>query len=213
MATHHRTHSLPSSTGSLSDDLALFSSSTPAPLYGHAAADGYTYDAQGDTSVDASEAGDSPYLGGSGAGGATSGTGGASTAGGESGSRRSRARAFSFLSTHHGQAGQSYGARGLDGPSPATGETPFVGGAYDYALDAEETLTDEEDEDDLVATAGGRDGGEAMEMRSPGLGGGGGRAYRARFQPLVGVELAVMGVSAAAVLGLTVGAVVLAFVG
>ncbi|GAA6037596.1 hypothetical protein JCM8097_006132 [Rhodosporidiobolus ruineniae] len=56
MATHLRTHSLASSTGSLSDDLALFSSSTPAPLYGHGGADGYAYGAQGDTSRGASEA-------------------------------------------------------------------------------------------------------------------------------------------------------------
>ncbi|GAA5944025.1 hypothetical protein JCM10213_008974 [Rhodosporidiobolus nylandii] len=201
MATPHgRTHSLASSTGSLSDDLAFAST----PSYGDTS---YSYGAPGvgigDTSL--SDIGDSPYLHGGRAGGSESrrsSVGLVGAAGGGGGERRSRARAFSFLSTR-----DPYGPREGDvgGPSPASGETPFVGGGYEYALDAEDdTLSDGEE-------------GEAHEMRStaaqasPNLAGG--RAYRQRFQPLLGYELAWMGVSAAAVLGLTVGAVVLTWVG
>ncbi|GAA5887076.1 hypothetical protein JCM6882_009439 [Rhodosporidiobolus microsporus] len=214
MTTHHRTHSLTSSTGSLTDDLALPTSSSRHDPFGDDG--GYAYGAQGagDTSMSASDFGDSPYLGrghsrrssaGVGAGGAVGGGGGASSIGGPAGGGRSRARAFSFLSAHH-----PYGARegDLDGVSPSTGETPFVGGGYDYALDAEE-------EDEVDALSSGDEAG-GMEMRPMGEASpraGGGRAYRSRFQPLDGVEYVMMGVSAMAVVGLTVGAVVLTWVG
>jgi hypothetical protein len=215
MASHQRSHSIASSTGSLSDDLnlAFTSSNTPSTAdpfssYSYGAAGG-----AGDTSLSELGLGESPYLGGhsrrsSVALGVTSpGLGGGETApsttGGE-GSRRSRARAFSFLSTHQ----SNYGPReGDTAPFPSTGETPFAGGAYDFALDAG---------DDSLSSDG---EGEGVEMQQAGVAGSAsprtreGRAYRTRFQPLLGVELAWMGVSAAAVTALTVGAVVLAFAG
>ncbi|GAA5858233.1 hypothetical protein JCM8547_005702 [Rhodosporidiobolus lusitaniae] len=213
MASHYRTHSTASSTGSLSDDLALYSSSSnnhrnplhddPYSSYSYAGGGG----GAGDASM--SELGDSPYVGG-GAGeddDKPTGRGGKSapsTAGGAGGGR-SRARAFSFLSAHH-----PYGPRegSMAGESPATGETPFVGGAYDFALDAsEDALSVSSDDDGAVEM---QQRGEAATSR---MAGGGGRTYRTRFQPLVGVELAWMGVSAGAVLALTVWAVVLTWVG
>lgn len=213
MSSPYRTHSVASSTGSLSDDLAFhnptsFASNTGSYSYGPAAS------SVGDTSLSDIY---SPDLGGGnsrrnsvalGGGGPTTGRGSGRTASlatssiaGGGGDRRSRARAFSFLSAHH----SSYDTSDR---SPS-GETPFAGGAYDFALDAEDALASDDDED--VGQGG------AVEMQPTGVnsreGGGGPRAYRMRFQPLVAVELTWMAVSGAAVTALTLGAVVLAFAG
>ncbi|GAA5833440.1 hypothetical protein JCM11251_003496 [Rhodosporidiobolus azoricus] len=210
MTTHHRTHSLTSSTGSLTDDLVALPTHTSHsdPFY-----DGYAYGAQGagDTSMTASEIGDSPYIGGaesrrSSVVALTAMSPSLGTGGDKPG--RSRARAFSFLSVH-----QPYGAREGDsnGISPSTGETPFVGGAYDRAFEHGD-LDDEIDALSDVSSAGGDD----VEMRPTGETAAmrwGGKAYRSRFQPLEGAEYALMGVSAVCVVGLTVGAVVLTWVG
>ncbi|GJN94574.1 hypothetical protein Rhopal_007657-T1 [Rhodotorula paludigena] len=224
MHPYNRRHSIASSTGSLSDD--LFHLSGPQTS-------GYAYSpAAGDTSFALSDT-DSPYLGsGAPARSSTtlppapplvataastpagtpfvgeSATGGVNKLGG-----RSRARAFSFLSVHPAQYGERHDA---DGPSPATGETPFVGGAYDFALDGDEVdaLDYDDDEDDSDERRG--RGVEMREMGASAAGGTGaaaGKAYRMRFQPLEGYELAWMAVSASAVLGLTVTAVVLSVVG
>ncbi|GAA6052548.1 hypothetical protein JCM3770_003237 [Rhodotorula araucariae] len=183
MASHLRSHSTASSTGSLTDDL-LFASYTP---YSPASASPYpdlAPDAPSSRRSSASSAPPPPPL-------SPTPTATPSVAAG-----RSRARAFTFL-------GVPYADRLDSGPSPHTGETPFIGGAYEYALDGDD------DEDHL-----------ATEMREVGGGGGpagGGRgrptAFRTSFQPLVGYELAWMGLSAAAVTGLTVAAVVLACIG
>ncbi|GAA5909037.1 hypothetical protein JCM8208_007409 [Rhodotorula glutinis] len=128
---------------------------------------------------------------------------------------RSRARAFSFLGAH-----DAYGDRhDAAGTTPHTGATPFVGSAYDSAF---ELGDDEADGDGLDEGDGASDDG--LEMREVGRAGGTAAAaaaaakartsgYRTRFQPLVSYELAWMAASAASVLGLTVAAVVLAFVG
>ncbi|GAA5987594.1 hypothetical protein JCM11641_005376 [Rhodosporidiobolus odoratus] len=204
MVSHNRTHSTASSTGSLSDDLALFSSSSRPPTLADPFNTTYAYGTgTGDASL--SDIGDSPFIGDGSDGGATSrrssigvvrardGTNGAADTAAGGGGGRSRARAFSFLSVH-----QPYGMKEGEGSSPATGETPFMGGGYDFALEAGDDSPSE-------------GGGPPIEMRSVGAApaGRGGRGYRHRFQPLVGQELAWMGVSAACVLGLTVGAVVL----
>ncbi|BGO96349.1 hypothetical protein NBRC10512v2_008074 [Rhodotorula toruloides] len=198
-----RRHSIASSTGSLTDDLALASS-----LASHDG--GYAYDQSMRSSFSDIDPG-SPYVGlsrsitpsvvhvppspapstGKTLPGALGGTG------------RTRARAFSFLSV----AGQP-AATSLSAPSPATGDTPFVGGAYDFALAADELDPSEDEDDDEVG----------HEMRALGGGSSGAKmsaasSYRMRFQPLEAHELAWMAVSAAAVTGLTVAAAVLAFVG
>ncbi|TNY21456.1 hypothetical protein DMC30DRAFT_201280 [Rhodotorula diobovata] len=261
MDPHHRRHSIGSSTGSLSDDL-LFSGSahTAAPPlssffpYGvpHAAAAGdHSYASSEDTesglALGPSTSGSRPPNGppalvplstphtpqtnagaGAGAGGGRSPVPG-----------RSRARAFSFLSTHDAAAavyGERHDAAGLT-PRSHSGATPFVGRAYESALDGAYGAEDEDaDEVDVLGGArggGGGGGGEssededddddegrgALEMREvrgrDGAAAGKARTggYRTRFEPLEGYELAWMGVSAASVLGLTVAAVVLAFVG
>ncbi|BGP44154.1 hypothetical protein JCM10449v2_008218 [Rhodotorula kratochvilovae] len=217
MASHLRSHSTASSTGSLTDDL-LYSGSASAPLGGGG---DYAYGASGagDASFAYSDGGgsplpdlpssrrssvshhpaaaphDTPKLGAAGAG-------------------RSRARAFSFLSVRGGAGAGGYGERGdaAGGLSPHSGETPFVGGAYDFALDGEGDEVDALGDDALQSDY--ED--EGTEMREVGAATAGGAktgGYRNRFQPLVGHELAWMGVSAAAVTGLTVAAVVLACVG
>lgn len=146
---------------------------------------------------------------GSGSGGGEGGAGsvasaGTSTAAAAGGSRRSRARAFSFLldsssTPVHGRRASLSSTLG-DHHS----DLPFGGDAYDFALRAEEE--EEEDlEPELGAAAGGGGGGGAEAQQR--------RAYRQTFQPIVQEELWWMGVSAAAVLGLTVGAVVLSVVG
>ncbi|GAA6009885.1 hypothetical protein JCM10207_002145 [Rhodosporidiobolus poonsookiae] len=207
---HLRNHSTASSTGSLTDDLALFSSlptsSSPADF------SSYAYGAPGAGDASLSDI-DSPYPGISGSRqhsrrpsvvASLNDVGLESPHPNSHAGGRSRARAFSFLSVHHDAHG--YGAKHGDGLSPATGETPvFGGGGYDDALDADDTFSEDDDDE-----------GVEMQPKSGGAGGGGmgaGRTYRARFQPLEGHELALMGVSAAAVLGLTVGAVVLTWVG
>lgn len=203
-----RRHSIASSTGSLTDDLALASS-----LASHDG--GYAYGAHPDQSMRSSfsdiEAA-SPYVGLSRTEqpavptrtpptGATSfpGSHGSGTTG------RTRARAFSFLSV----AGQPT-AGSPSALSPATGDTPFVGGAYDFALAADEFNPSDEAEDDEVEAS--------QEMRALGGGSSGAKvpaasSYRMRFQPLETHELAWMAASAAVVTGLTVTAAVLAFVG
>ncbi|GAA5890098.1 hypothetical protein JCM5296_004769 [Sporobolomyces johnsonii] len=194
----------------LSDDLAVYSTSPshPAPD----AYSSYAYGPGADTSfdhhaLDASFRTPSPSLGGH-SRRSSSGAGGGGTGRGGDG-RRSRARAFSVLSAPHRQA--LFGGGGNE--EEGLGEGAFEGGAYDRAFDALEMGEDDDDDDD--------EGGIEMRERRtgensalPGGGGAsGGKAARTRFQPLEREEVLWMGVSAAAVLGLTAGAVVLAFVG
>ncbi|BGP28263.1 hypothetical protein JCM10295v2_007250 [Rhodotorula toruloides] len=203
-----RRYSIASSTGSLTDDLALASS-----LASHDG--GYAYGAHPDHSMRSSFSDvdpGSPYVGLSRSitpalvhvpPSPTPSTG-TTLPGALGGTGRTRARAFSFLSV----AGQP-AAPSISAPSPATGDTPFVGGAYDFALAADE-LDPSDDEDDDEA---------GHEMRALGAGGAVGSkmsaasSYRMRFQPLEAHELAWMAASAAAITGLTVAAAVLAFVG
>ncbi|BGP74501.1 hypothetical protein NBRC10513v2_007933 [Rhodotorula toruloides] len=203
-----RHHSIASSTGSLTDDLALASS-----LASHDG--GYAYGAHPDQSMRSSFSDidpGSPYVGLSRSITPAvvhvppSPTPSSSTTlpGALGGTGRTRARAFSFLSVAGQPAATSHSA-----PSPATGDTPFVGGAYDFALAADELDPSDDDEDDDEA---------GHEMRALGGGSSGPKMaaaslYRMRFQPLEAHELAWMAVSAAAVTGLTVAAAVLAFVG
>ncbi|GAA5847570.1 hypothetical protein JCM9279_005299 [Rhodotorula babjevae] len=239
MDAHLRRHSIGSSTGSLSDDL-LYSNSHSAPL---SSSTPFAYQSgPGDHSYAFSDH-DSPHpdlphsrqsssrrssfahsspavppslvpLGTL----ATPGTPkpSSSTAPTPSlGAGRSRARAFSFLGAH-----EAYGDRhDAAGTTPHTGATPFVGSAYDSAF---ELGDDEGDEDGAEGRGGGGDASsdDGLEMREVGGAGAAAAAakartsgYRTRFQPLVSYELAWMAVSAASVLGLTVAAVVLAFVG
>lgn len=128
-------------------------------------------------------------------------TTGASTTG-AAGSRRSRARAFSFLLDSSPLPPTSHT------PSPGGRRTsistldhsylPFGGDAYDFALRAEE-----EEEDERVELSDSTPAGEAQQRRQ----------YRQTFQPILKEELWWMGVSAATVLGLTAAAVVLSVAG
>jgi len=239
MDAHLRRHSIGSSTGSLSDDL-LYSNSHSAPLSSSTA---FAYQSgPGDTSYAFSDH-DSPHpdlahsrqsssrrssfahsspltsapavppslvpLGILSAPGAPNPSGSVAAPG--LGTGRSRARAFSFLGVQ-----DAYGERhDAAGTTPHTGATPFVGSAYDSAFE----LGDDEGEGEGHEGEGSSDDG--LEMREVGGAGGASAAaakartsgYRTRFQPLVSYELAWMAVSAASVLGLTVAAVVLAFVG
>ncbi|GAA5968488.1 hypothetical protein JCM21900_001122 [Sporobolomyces salmonicolor] len=185
----------------LSDDLAVYSTSPSLGLSHHGpdAYSSYAYGPAADTSfdhhaLDSSFHTPSPSLGGhsrrSSVAGATEGEG-----------KRSRARAFSLLGARQGPyGGTQEGAQG-------EGTGAFEGETYERAFDA---LEADDDSDD-----------EGVEMREwtagdrLALGGGatGGKAARTRFEPFEREELLWMGVSAAAVLGLTAGAVVLAFVG
>ncbi|GAA5992663.1 hypothetical protein JCM10908_002714 [Rhodotorula pacifica] len=138
-------------------------------------------------------------------------------------SNRSRARAFSFLSVHPAMSAPALRTPGLSPALSFASDTPFVGGSYDSALD------DAEDEDadsvlDLDANddvggqhrnAGGRTDRSSFAMTGLGhaTGSEGRTSYRTRFQPLDSLELAWMTVSAVAVLALTVGSLVVAFVG
>ncbi|KPV72735.1 uncharacterized protein RHOBADRAFT_55431 [Rhodotorula graminis WP1] len=238
MDAHLRRHSIGSSTGSLSDDL-LYSNAHSAPL---ASSTAFTYQAgppdtsyafsdhesplndphsRASSSRRSSFAHSSPLaavppsvvpLGTLTTPGTPKAANTATAAPGV-GTGRSRARAFSFLGAH-----DAYGDRhDAAGATPHTGATPFVGSAYDSAFE----LGD--DEGDADSREGDGDGGDSdddgLEMREVGGAGAAAAAkartsgYRTRFQPLVSYELAWMAVSAASVLGLTVAAVVLAFVG
>jgi hypothetical protein len=83
-----------------------------------------------------------------------------------------------------------------------SGETPFGGAAYDFALRPDEEDQEEEEADGIE-----------MEARGAAAGAGGRRAYRQTFQPLVAQELWWMGASAGTVLVLTAAACVLMTVG
>ncbi|BGP58693.1 hypothetical protein JCM8202_005728 [Rhodotorula sphaerocarpa] len=151
---------------------------------------------------------------------------------------RSRARAFSFLSVNHGQTG--YGQSGLSplgtpadevgGLSPAlsvASHVPFVGGAYESAFDDDEDdeeteeaagLTSDDEESDPSRSQRRRGSDSLALNRLDSHTSSSGVAprrtlYRVRFQPLDALELAWMGASALAVLALTVGALVVAFLG
>ncbi|GAA5873161.1 hypothetical protein JCM1840_005587 [Sporobolomyces johnsonii] len=199
----------------LSDDLAVYSTSPS-----HPAPDAYSSYAYGpgggaDTSfdhhaLDASFRTPSPSLGGGHSRRSSSGAGGGGTGRGGDG-RRSRARAFSVLSAPHRQA--LFGGGGNE--EEGLGEGAFEGGAYDRAFDALEMGEDEdeEEEEEGIEMRERRTGEDSALPLPRGGGVSGGKAARTRFQPLEREEVLWMGVSAAAVLGLTAGAVVLAFVG
>lgn len=125
----------------------------------------------------------------------TSGTGAAA------GSRRSRARAFSFLLDSSplppSSVTPSPGGRRTSVSTLDHSDLPFGGEAYDFALRAEEEEDDERVELSEIPA------GDAQQRR----------AYRQTFQPIVPEELWWMGISAATVLGLTATAVVLSVVG
>lgn len=131
---------------------------------------------------------------------------------------RSRARAFSFLSAHPTAPPPNLGT------SPAlsyASEAPFAGGAYDFALDDMEddilgSDTDAGAENDVTGDSGRRSSRQnsiPMHRLGSGLATLDKAAYRVRFQPLDALELAWMAASAFVVLALTVGSLVIAFVG
>lgn len=135
----------------------------------------------------------------------TGGGGGAPGTPGGGRSNRSRARAFSFLSTHNNNNdGQVVGS--------TTPAVPFSGEDYDYALRPEEEEEEEETDEDGQSSR--RRASTASQVGGGGtvVGGGARRAYRQTFQPLVGYELWWMGASAGVVTLLTSAAVVLAVV-
>lgn len=131
---------------------------------------------------------------------------------------RSRARAFSFLSVQPTAPPPNLATSPSLSYAP---EAPFAGGAYDFALDGTEddilgSDTDAGAENDAAgdsARRSSRRNSIPMHRLGSGLATLDKAAYRVRFQPLDALELAWMAASAFVVLALTVGSIVIAFVG
>ncbi|GAA5877618.1 hypothetical protein JCM3774_005359 [Rhodotorula dairenensis] len=131
---------------------------------------------------------------------------------------RSRARAFSFLSVHAPAAASAN--PGIPSPAHAfSADAPFAGGTYESAFDddAEDNDADfDSDADEHMLASSGSYGGQSIAMNRLGHGvssPGDKAVYRVRFQPLDSLELAWMALSAFLVVGLTVGSLIVAFVG
>jgi hypothetical protein len=131
---------------------------------------------------------------------------------------RSRARAFSFLSVHPTAPPPNLATS----PSLSyASEAPFAGGAYDFALDdTEDDILGSDTEagaENAVTGDSGRRSSRRNSIPMHRLGSGlatlDKAAYRVQFEPLDTLELAWMAASAFVVLALTVGSLVIAFVG